>query len=260
MYLEKPTHNHLYGGQNPDLYITEFGHTKLSAEKKIGPRVRSTYILHIIISGKCEFCGNVLSRGQAFLTVPGVRHDFSVSADYEHFWISFAGSKCEAALSVFSLPVAKLSFFTVSDFEYAEKMLRGAFEKYGERYAVTALFFIFGLIRPEGRSAKIGYAEEAARIMERNCANRIKITDVASQINISEKYLCRLFHAEYGMSPQKYLLSKRMEKAKILLESTDLLIREIAEAVGYPSQLTFSDIFSKYYGMSPSMMRKKAEK
>ena len=85
MYLEKPTHNHLYGGQNPDLYITEFGHTKLSAEKKIGPRVRSTYILHVIISGKCEFCGSVLSRGQAFLTVPGVRHDFSVSADLSIF-------------------------------------------------------------------------------------------------------------------------------------------------------------------------------
>lgn len=59
------------------------------------------------------------------------------------------------------------------------------------------------------------------------------------------------------MPPQKYLLKVRMERARELLLTGDMTVAETADSVGYTSPLTFSQMYKKYYGISPSKAAKK---
>ena len=59
-----------------------------------------------------------------------------------------------------------------------------------------------------------------------------------------------------GDSPINYLIRIRLSKAKELLESSKLSVKEISEAVGYKDPYYFSKLYKKYYGKSPSKTRK----
>lgn len=80
----------------------------------------------------------------------------------------------------------------------------------------------------------------------------IKLTEISKDINYSSSYLSKIFYQEYNCSPNKYLISVRIQKAQQLLKhNTNLSVRQIGEAVGYPEQAYFSRIFKKSIGVSP---------
>ena len=79
--------------------------------------------------------------------------------------------------------------------------------------------------------------------------------DIASFCNLNRSYFGKIFRDAVGKSPQEFLISYRMTKAAELLKLTDLMIGDISNAVGYPSQLHFSRAFKKTYGISPREWR-----
>ena len=72
--------------------------------------------------------------------------------------------------------------------------------------------------------------------------------------NISRNYLYTLFKREYGVSPKEYLMTLRIQKAKLLFsdQSQPLSVSEVAYAVGFNDPLYFSRVFRKITGTSPS--------
>ncbi len=93
--------------------------------------------------------------------------------------------------------------------------------------------------------------------MNQNLYRKLKITEIAKHISVSEKHFSRVFKEKYGVSPQKYMITMRIEAAKKLLCETELLIGAVAASVGYVSQLEFSKIFRLYVGMSAHDFRLK---
>lgn len=70
---------------------------------------------------------------------------------------------------------------------------------------------------------------------------------------ISGTYFRRIFESAYGVSPQRYILRRRLSHAKSILGSGDFdSISSVAAAVGYSDPLYFSRAFKKEYGVSPS--------
>jgi AraC family transcriptional regulator len=61
----------------------------------------------------------------------------------------------------------------------------------------------------------------------------ISLTDIASELDLSQYYFCRLFKKSIGLSPYQYLIQQRIEKAKQLLYQGKQSIAEIAVAVGF---------------------------
>ena len=55
----------------------------------------------------------------------------------------------------------------------------------------------------------------------------------------------------YGLTPMDYLVNKRIDEAKVLLEDGSLKIKDIARVVGYEDSLYFSKVFKKFTGVSP---------
>ena len=81
------------------------------------------------------------------------------------------------------------------------------------------------------------------------------IPRLASVSGVSEAHFARSFKHAFGLPPHRYLLTRRIERAKALLRDTDLAVTEIAFQTGWNSLGTFGRIFRDITGESPSELR-----
>jgi AraC-like DNA-binding protein len=80
----------------------------------------------------------------------------------------------------------------------------------------------------------------------------LSIKAIAEQSFMSEVYFRKLFKAEYGISPQKYIIALRIQHAKELISTGYYSLKEIALMSGYSDYKYFSTEFKKQVGVSPS--------
>jgi transcriptional regulator GlxA family with amidase domain len=92
--------------------------------------------------------------------------------------------------------------------------------------------------------------------MQDNLHRKISLTDFGEAASLSGTYLARIFKTETGLSPIEYLIRLRMEKARHLLKTTLLSIKEIMALTGYSNRGHFIQHFSRYYGPVPSEFRR----
>ncbi len=85
-----------------------------------------------------------------------------------------------------------------------------------------------------------------------NYSSDISLDDVSRQINISPFYFSKLFKEEVGVNFIDYLTTLRLDKAKELLLSSSLSVKEICNQVGYQDPNYFSRIFKKSTGHTPT--------
>ena len=78
---------------------------------------------------------------------------------------------------------------------------------------------------------------------------------LASVSGVSEAHFARSFRQAFGVPPHRYLLTRRIERAKALLRDTDLPITDIVFQTGWNSLGTFGRIFRDITGESPSELR-----
>lgn len=81
------------------------------------------------------------------------------------------------------------------------------------------------------------------------------IRRLAAVSGASEAHFARSFKAAFGVPPHRYLLSRRIERAKALLRDTDLLIIDIAFQTGWDSLGTFGRVFRDITGENPTDLR-----
>lgn len=84
---------------------------------------------------------------------------------------------------------------------------------------------------------------------------RFSLKGLSEKLNLSQSYLSSLFKNIFGKPFQDYLISTRIERAKILILSTSLKIYEIALDVGFEDPNYFSTSFKKHTGSSPNEFR-----
>lgn len=87
----------------------------------------------------------------------------------------------------------------------------------------------------------------------------ISLESLAAEINLSPKYLGKLFKQEMGIGFIKYLTNYRLEMAKQFLQWTNKKITDISRAVGFQDASYFCHIFRQRYEMSPEQYRKRGE-
>lgn len=105
---------------------------------------------------------------------------------------------------------------------------------------------------PENNLLRSGLLQILFGEMAANYSRRLMINELASRIGVNRSYLTTNFKKCMGCSPQEYLINVRVERAKSLLQKTDIQINEVAAKVGYPDPLAFSKIFKRKTGYSPT--------
>ena len=87
--------------------------------------------------------------------------------------------------------------------------------------------------------------------IHRHLDQNIALEDLAGIACITKPYLIRLFKREFGTSPVQYINKKKVEKAQLLLFTTDKPVKEVAYALGYSDHSYFIRLFHKLTGMTP---------
>jgi transcriptional regulator GlxA family with amidase domain len=93
------------------------------------------------------------------------------------------------------------------------------------------------------------------QLMERHRSEPLSIPDLARAVNLSPSYLTRLFRFHIGKSPAEYDRDIRLERARELIRTTFLSIKEVMSAVGWRDPSHFSREFKRRYGLGPREMR-----
>jgi AraC family transcriptional regulator len=91
--------------------------------------------------------------------------------------------------------------------------------------------------------------------IEENLDNDLTLDAMASEVDISPIYLARAFKAAVGQSPHRYVLARRVERAKELLRNTEMPVVDVALSSGFSSQSHLSYWFQRYVGVSPAAYR-----
>jgi AraC-like DNA-binding protein len=84
----------------------------------------------------------------------------------------------------------------------------------------------------------------------------ISIGDLAGLSCVSDDHFIRLFKKEMLQTPQKYITAKKMEKAQLLLLTTELSVRNVAMELALDNISYFNKIFKEYTGKTPLEYRR----
>ncbi len=88
----------------------------------------------------------------------------------------------------------------------------------------------------------------------------VRLKDIARAACLSSFHFHRVFKETFGMTPQKYLAIQRLERAAYLLRHTGRTVTEITLESGFQSSGSFSSLFSRHFGVSPTEYRRPARK
>lgn len=100
--------------------------------------------------------------------------------------------------------------------------------------------------------------QRAIRYIHMHYAEPLSLSRMAQEAHLSESYFSTLFKKGCGYGFREYLSKVRVDRAKELLEKTNMGVTEIAQAAGFDSQSYFSKVFHQRTGLSPSEYRTKA--
>lgn len=255
-----------------DLNVIECGREQCAPIKYVAALAKTCYTLHIVENGKgyISYDGKTvpLRANDMFLIFPGQLVDYypDSNAPWSYYWICFEGLKAdEMALSTGMTaerpyrqqnPHREL----MSYFSHAVE----TFEKKGQIVpeCLGFLYVILGTLadgseKMELLSTKQRYVKEALTYIYFNFAFNISVADIANNLRLTPNYLSMIFREETGMSPKQYISQYRMELAYKNLQKPGVLIKDVAEGVGFKDPLYFSKEFRKYWGVTPREAIKK---
>ncbi len=98
--------------------------------------------------------------------------------------------------------------------------------------------------------------DPAIKYINNNIDKKITNSELAKMCFVSEVYLRKLFLKITGVTPQQYVIQRKIKMAKSWLLSTRMAINEIAFKLGYPDVYSFSKSFKIHSGCSPQQFRK----
>jgi AraC family transcriptional regulator len=96
---------------------------------------------------------------------------------------------------------------------------------------------------------------DALTYIDAHLGERLTLPEIAETLEISPHHFSHVFKRATGVPPHRYVMQRRIERAKQLLRSTDLSIAAIALEVGCASQSHFSDLFHRATGVTPRAYR-----
>ena len=101
----------------------------------------------------------------------------------------------------------------------------------------------------------LAWLRRAKDLMDRDYDRPLDVAQVAAAAHMSEAHFTREFRREFGETPGAYLMTRRIERAKTLLRTTDMPVTEVCLDVGFRSLGSFSSKFRDVVGSSPSDYR-----
>ena len=150
-------------------------------------------------------------------------------------------------------------FSTVlEDPDFFETLCRRLMEKEGEQIWFQSILREYRrnhrrrTRRPTENERRVGTIKDYIR---RNISSKISIEALSDTVFLSKNQTMRIFKETTGMTIHSYLKSKRMEKARLLLQNSDLSVKRIGKLCGYGDTAFFCREFRESNSQSPKGFR-----
>lgn len=228
--------------------------------------VRSVYIFHYIVrgSGWFETGGRTyrLEQGCIFLIYPGEPFYYHPDPDdpYTYKWVDFYGKLVPDLISSTGFaengPVSPPLPQLEADFD---RLIANKNPLLASNPHLLELFSHMIEVYPTSQTATYqqNLAMTAREYMLANLhKSDFRVQHVADMIGVSRSCLWRMFREQFGSSPVYMMIEERMNNAKRLLASGEL-VKTTAAACGFEDQVYFSLAFKKRCGISPEAYRMK---
>jgi AraC family transcriptional regulator len=105
------------------------------------------------------------------------------------------------------------------------------------------------VIMPQWRLRKV------EQFVEANLGESVSLQDMASAAGVSKRHFARSFQQEVGETPIRWLMQRRVDRAKKMLEETDIPLCEIALICGFASQSHLTRVLKQSAGSTPLRWR-----
>jgi AraC-like DNA-binding protein len=249
-----------------DIIITKSFKTTVGRQWKTRPAVYTQYHVVYIRSGSADyFIDNkkyTISKGSIVFLSPGIRHKTHIESNTNPSIISFFFTISKKInITKFHLVmqvIEKEKFETL--FLLAQNYFSNLDKTLVSKTSTLYITFIEMLHYQEKQllpdKPYIRFADLISR-MEKKPGKSIPVWRLAEIAGLSEDYFCRTFKKETGYSVHAMQIKIKIDRACILLDTTTMQIKEIADELGYPDQYTFSKQFKKLTGKSPLVYRKR---
>ncbi len=261
--------------QYEDLRLYEVGRQKCPAGYEFGPIIRDKYILHYVVSGEGTLYMDQkefhVEKDQIFLLPPNalVHYQASSTDPWHYIWIHIHGFKVVELLQKAGLTRKTPVFVPArSGIGLGEHLMRIYDEHAAEYTCMGELYHFFQLLldlsRKEDKDTEkneepaLRYIQWVIDYIDHKYSEPIRVQSIADFCGIDRTYLGKIFKYATGYTIQEYLIQFRMTKAKKLLRETSMPVQYVSFAVGYNDPFSFSKVFKKNTGMSPTEWRKQA--
>jgi transcriptional regulator GlxA family with amidase domain len=95
----------------------------------------------------------------------------------------------------------------------------------------------------------------ARDLIDGRYARPLDLAALAEAAHVSPRHFSRSFRRTFGETPHQYLLTRRIERARHLLRTTDMQVVEVCLSVGFRSVGSFTSTFRRHVGVSPTEYR-----
>lgn len=247
------------------------GYERCPSDKEVLHLHKMHYVFTYVFNGK----GTLIVGGKTyqvekntllFFPAENITYYPDKNDPWEYMWIEFMGTNTGELLKRANLsaqtpifrPNQPQKFFEI----FANIIEECVIEKQHNNYqyaCVASLLQLFYLIIRQRNESFITENEEKNKILAilqyidtHYSDPDISLKSISNEFFFSPPYLSRMFKKHMNISPVKYIIQQRINKAKKMLQSNQFKIANIAYACGYSSPYYFSLEFKRIVGVSPS--------
>lgn len=238
-----------------DLNPVVFGYEKCENSHFYGPAIRTFWLIHFVVSGFGIFrIGDneyKIRPGEIFIIPPYIETYYEADSKdpWDYIWIGFTSSPklTDSLPHTLKIPEASKIF---NDMKVCEKFSDGK-----SAYLAARLWDLFALILGK-QSSHNDYIKTSLDCIHSEYMTGITVEEIANRLNIDRRYFYTLFKRKVGTSPKQYLLHYRMNIAASLIKDQNTSVSIAGFSVGYTDIFTFSKMFKKHFGISPTQYAK----
>lgn len=249
--------------------------------------------IYYVVEGYAEtsFSGilHPLRPGRLYLTPPFTLHDDRSDGEFALYYIHFYDEEPgrESVFDKYDFPVEALSipsdadqlrrlleinpgrqlqdidpgnYDNLSSFRgnvaHSKKMPPGVItETQGILRVLMSRFMAAAGSKPARGDARV---KQSLRYIHGHIDSEISVASLARSSYITTDHFIRLFRRHMGMTPLEYIHMKKIERAQLLLVTTDLSIREVALELSLDNISYFNRLFKRQTGRTPGRYRREA--
>ena len=263
--------------RSEEIFLIACGTERCEPGVHYGPDVREGYHLHMVLSGTgALYAGNRTFHprfGELFLLKDKEISEYvaDVSDPWEYCWVTYNGAKAKRFSEEIGFTDGVYCLESGAEPKAFYEMVLRMYERPEMNYTsdlyrcgILLQFLALAMESAKGNAKRLrrpdspakAYVNRAIQFIHYNYAT-IRVNDIADYLGFTRSYFSNLFKKWTGQSPQDYLMQYRLKTACKQLTETALPVQEIAAQVGYENQMTFSKMFRKAYGISPTEYRQR---